>query len=133
MILINFHSKFHFSQKQTNSRMDYDYYEYEESASQRDYGHSSSGYGDHQGSYGGGGHGHGGGYGGYKVQPKPPGPYGYPSPNFKCEKTSETLYVTETEMTYEKKCFNVYKTQCQDGYDEGKVNWNLNVFGYFDI
>ena len=25
-------------------------------------------------------------------------------------------------MTYDKKCFNVYKTKCQDGYDEGKVN-----------
>ena len=24
-------------------------------------------------------------------------------------------------MTYDKKCFNVYKTKCQDGYDEGKV------------
>ena len=25
-------------------------------------------------------------------------------------------------MTYDKKCFNVYKTKCQDGYDEGKVS-----------
>ena len=105
--------------------MDYDYYEdfNEDSVQSRDYGHSSS-YGGHKdlGSSYSGGHEHGGGgYGGYKVQPKPPGPYGYPSPNFKCEKTSETLYVTETEMTYDKKCYNIYKTKCQDGYDEGKV------------
>ena len=100
--------------------MDYDYYDYEDAASGRDsgYGHSSlgTGYGGHED------HGGHGSYGGYKVQPKPPGPYGYPSPNFKCEKTSETLYVTETEMTYDKKCYNVYKTKCQDGYDEGKVS-----------
>ena len=104
----------------TTSRMDYDYYDYEDAASGRDsgYGHSSlgTGYGGHED------HGGHGSYGGYKVQPKPPGPYGYPSPNFKCEKTSETLYVTETEMTYDKKCYNVYKTKCQDGYDEGKVS-----------
>ena len=108
----------HCSARQTaDSRQDYDYYEYDDEVSSRDYGHSS--YGGH-GSYDGGGHGHGG-YGGYKVQPKKPGPYGYPSPNFKCEKSSETLYVTETEMTYDKKCYNVYKVKCQDGYDEGKV------------
>ena len=109
-----------------DDRSDYEYYD-DYSASHRDYGHSyghddhhSTGYGhDDHGSYGGG-HGHGG-YGGYKVQPKKPGPYGYPSPNFKCEKSSETLYVTETEMTYDKKCYNIYKTKCQDGYDEGKV------------
>ena len=107
----------HCSPRQTaDSRQDYDYYEYDDEISSRDYGHS---YGGH-GSYDGGGHGHGG-YGGYKVQPKKPGPYGYPSPNFKCEKSSETLYVTETEMTYDKKCYNVYKVKCQDGYDEGKV------------
>ena len=95
-----------------DSRQDYDYYEYEDEPASRDYGH---------GSYsGGGGHSHGS-YGGYKVQPRKPGPYGYPSPNFKCEKSSETLYVTETEMTYDKKCYNVYKVKCQDGYDEGKV------------
>ena len=65
------------------------------------------------------GHGGGGGYGhshgGYKVQPRKPGPFGYPTPNFKCEKSSETLYVTETELTYDKKCYNVYKVQCKDG------------------
>ena len=79
---------------------DYDYYDAEPSS--RDHGHSSYSSG------GGGDHGHGS-YGGYKVQPRKPGPYGYPSPNFKCEKSSETLYVTETEMTYDKKCYNVYK------------------------
>ena len=82
-----------------------DDYEYEYEAEDRGYGHSG-----------------GGGYdSGYKVQPKKPGPYGYASPNFKCEKTSETLYVTKTEMTYDKKCYNVYKVQCTEGYDEGKV------------
>lgn len=102
---------------QRTRRLDYDYYEYDEAPESRGYGHSSSsGYSD------GGGGGHASYGGGYKVQPKPPGKYGYPSPNFKCEKTSETLYVTETEMTYDKKCFNVYKTKCQDGYDEGKVD-----------
>ena len=88
---------------------DYDY-EYEE-AEERDYGHSS----DHGGSYGGSHD------SGYKVEPKKPGPYGYATSNFKCEKSSETLYVTETEMTYDKKCYNVYKVKCTEGYDEGKV------------
>ena len=129
----------HFSQ--VTRRQDYDdYYEddYDETPETRGYGHStSSGYSDHGSSYDGGhdkGH---GGYGGYKVQPKKPGPYGYPSPNFKCEKTSETLYVTETEMTYDKKCFNVYKTKCQDGYDEGKVNRRViksnMIIDYFQL
>ena len=120
-----------------DDRSDYEYYD-DYSASHRDYGHSyghddhhSSGYGhDDHGSYGGG-HGHGG-YGGYKVQPKKPGPYGYPSPNFKCEKSSETLYVTETEMTYDKKCYNIYKTKCQDGYDEGKVCF-VNIMNLIQI
>ena len=97
-----------------NRRNDNDY-EYEYQVEERGYEHSSEGYSDHGGSYGGG-------YdAGYKVQPKKPGPYGYATPNFKCEKTSETLYVTKTEMTYDKKCYNVYKVQCTDGYDEGKV------------
>ena len=90
-------------------------HEYEYQVEERGYEHSSEGYSEHGGSYGGG-------YdAGYKVQPKKPGPYGYATPNFKCEKTSETLYVTKTEMTYDKKCYNVYKVQCTDGYDEGKV------------
>jgi len=96
-----------------NRRSDDDY-DYEYQVEERGYEHSSEGYSDHGGSYGGG-------YdSGYKVQPKKPGPYGYATPNFKCEKTSETLYVTKTEMTYDKKCYNVYKVQCTEGYDEGK-------------
>ena len=88
--------------RQAESRQDYEDFDYyDDTPSSRDYGHSSYGSGS-------GGHGHGS-YGGYKVQPRKPGPYGYPSPNFKCEKSSQTLYVTETEMTYDKKCYNVYK------------------------
>lgn len=93
----------------------------------------SSGYGvEDSGGYGGDSHG-GSSYGGSshggssygqdsysKVQPKKPGPYGYETPNFKCEKSSETLYVTETEWTFDKKCYNVFKVQCTDGYDTGK-------------
>jgi len=75
-------------------------------AEQRDYGHSSEGYSEHGT--------------GYTVPTKKPGPYGYPTPNYKCEKSSETLYVTETEWTYDTKCFNVYKVKCTEGYDEGK-------------
>ena len=105
-------------------RQDSEYYddEYDDYTPQTRDGHGG---GQHGG--GGGydsGHGGGGGYGhshgGYKVQPRKPGPFGYPTPNFKCEKSSETLYVTETELTYDKKCYNVYKVQCKDGYDEGK-------------
>ena len=89
-----------YSGRQAQSRQDYDDYDYyEDTSSSRDYGHSSYSSGSD----------HGGSYGGYKVQPRKPGPYGYPSPNFKCEKSSETLYVTETEMTYDKKCYNIYK------------------------
>ena len=79
--------------------------------------HSSGGYGDHGGSYGGGHN------SGHKVKPRKPGPYGYPTPNFKCEKSSETLYVTKTELTFDKKCFNVFKVKCTEGYDEGKVRY----------
>merc|ERR1711962_1589205 len=95
------------------------------------------GYGDHGGhgdGYGGGqgGHGHGGGghkgglvaYGGhagYKVvQPKHPGPYGPPTPNFKCDKGSESLYVTKSSYTTKKKCFHVFKVECSETYAEGK-------------
>ena len=111
------------------NRRDSSDYDYDYDSEQRDYGHSSGGYSDHNsggysdhssGSYSD----HGSSYGhdtGYKVQPKKPGPYGYATPNFKCEKSSETLYVTETEWTFDKKCFNVYKVQCTEGYDEGKV------------
>ena len=89
-------------------RRNSDDYDYEYQVEEKEYN-------DHGGSYGGG-------YdSGYKVQPKKPGPYGYATPNFKCKKTSETLYVTKTEITYDKKCYNVYKVQCTEGYDEGKV------------
>lgn len=74
----------------------------------------TGGYGD---SHGGSSYGHDS-YS--KIQPKKPGPYGYATPNFKCEKTSETLYVTETEWTFDKKCYNVYKVECTDGFDTGK-------------
>ena len=29
--------------------------------------------------------------------------------------------MTETEWTFDKKCYTVYKVQCSDGYDTGKV------------
>ena len=103
-------------------------YDYNYDAKERGYnGHSESysdyggGYSDHN-DYGRGYNDHVGSYdSGYKVQPKKPGPFGYPSPNFKSEKSSETLYVTKTELIFDKKCFNVYKVQCTEGYDEGKV------------
>ena len=111
------------SNKRDSVEYDYNYDAKERSYSDHsesyDYGgeysdHSdySGGYDDHVGSYDPG----------YKVQPKKPGPFGYPSPNFKCEKSSETLYVTKTEWTFDKKCFNVYKVKCTEGYDEGKVS-----------
>ena len=63
-----------------------------------------------------------GGHGsGHKVKPRKPGPYGKATPNFKCKKSSETLYVTKTEWTFDKKCFNVFKVKCTESYDEGKV------------
>ncbi len=43
------------------------------------------------------------------VATRNPGPYGYPSPNFKCEYAKETLYVTKTDWTFDKKCFTVYR------------------------
>ena len=106
-----------YSNRRDSTSYDYDYHDekngYASSNSYHDYGSES--YGDTGGSYGGS-------YdSGYKVKPKPPGPFGYPTPNFKCEKSSETLYVTKTEWTFDKKCFNVYKVQCTQGYDEGKV------------
>ena len=58
---------------------------------------------------------------GVKVKPKKPGPFGKATPNFKCEYFSETLYVTKTEITFDKKCFNVFNVKCEESYDEGKV------------
>ena len=109
-----------------------------------DHGGNSGRYSDHIGSSGGysynggstgGYHDHGGSYGGghksgHKVQPRKPGPYDYGTPNFKCEKSSETLYVTKTELTFDKKCFNVYKVKCTEGYDEGKVSLLAITFIY---
>jgi hypothetical protein len=69
----------------------------------------------------GGGDDHGGGYSSYKVPTKRPGPFGPPRPNFKCERSSETLYVTQSKWTFDKKCFTVYKVKCQQGYDTGKA------------
>jgi hypothetical protein len=57
--------------------------------------------------------------GGYEASRKP-GPYGYPSPNFKCEYAKETLYVTKTDWTFDKKCFTVFRTKCKQEYDQGK-------------
>ena len=113
-----------YSGRLAQSRQDYDDYDYyDDQPSSRDYGHSSYS----SGSSGGGGHGHGS-YGGYKVQPKKPGPYGYPSPNFKCEKASETLYVTETEMTYDKKCYNVYKVGPTLKYHRVIISFIITTF-----
>lgn len=99
------------------------------------YGHSGSG-----GAHSGSGHSGGGGYGGdhhsggggdhgkcydchkdpgYKPTRKP-GPYGYASPNFKCEYEKETLYVTKTEYKFKKKCFTVFSTSCRKEHATGK-------------
>ena len=101
------------------------------------YGHSGSGHsgggGGHSGG-GGGGYGHSGGgdhgkcydcdhHGGHDSGYKPsrkPGPYGYPSPNFKCEYEKETLYVTKTEYKFKKKCFTVFSTSCKKEHATGK-------------
>ena len=95
------------------------------------YGHSGSSNGhDDDGYIGYGGHSdegdHGKCYGcdehkdpGYKPSKKP-GPYGYPSPNFKCEYEKETLYVTKTEYKFTKKCFTVFSTSCRKEHAVGK-------------
>ena len=57
---------------------------------------------------------------GGNVQTRKPGPYGYPSPNFKCEYAKETLYVTKTDWSFDKKCFTVYRTKCRQEYESGK-------------
>ena len=67
--------------------------------------YSSSGHDDHKG---------------VLAKTRKPGPYGYPSPNFKCEYAKETLYVTKTDWTFDKKCFTVYRTKCRQEYEEGK-------------
>ena len=99
-------------------------------------GHGNGGYSSSGGSHGGGDYGGGGGYesdhegglvsygsdSGQKVQPKAPGPYGPASPNFKCEKSKETLFVTKTDFTVDQKCFTVFKVECSQGYDTGKVD-----------
>jgi len=57
---------------------------------------------------------------GGNVETRKPGPYGYPSPNFKCEYAKETLYVTKTDWSFDKKCFTVFRTKCRQEYDSGK-------------
>ena len=70
---------------------------------------------------------HGGGLVSYgndnskKIQPKHPGPYGPARPNFKCEKSKETLFVTKVSFIVDEKCFTVFKVECSEGYDTGKV------------
>ena len=56
-----------------------------------------------------------------KVLPKPPEPYGAPSPNFICEETEETLFVTKYEVFKEESCFTVFRVECSQAYDQGKV------------
>ena len=92
-------------------------YEYDSGHSGVQSDQRSGGSSDLGGSYGGG---HGSGH---KVKPRKPGPYGKPTPNFKCVKSSETLYVTKTELTFDKKCFNVFNVKCTESYDEGKVGF----------
>ena len=93
-------------------------------------GHESVGYGGDHGGYGSGGDvydDHKGGLVGYgndnskKIQPKHPGPYGPAKPNFKCEKSKETLFVTKVSFALDEKCFTVFKVECAEGYDTGKV------------
>ena len=104
-------------------------------------GGGGGGYGSH---FGGGGYqdsGHGGGGGGYqddhqgglvqyggvssghKVHPKPPGPFGPAKPNYKCEKTKETLFVTKVDFTSDVKCFTVFSVKCEESYSAGKVRY----------
>ena len=59
----------------------------------------------------------------YKLKPKPAGPFGKGIPNYQCEDPSETLLVTETEETYEEKCHEIYKVQCSQGFQDGKVRY----------
>ena len=105
-------------------------------------GGGGGGYGSHfgGGGYQDSGHGGGGGGGGYeddhkgglvqyggissghKVHPKPPGPFGPAKPNYKCEKTKETLFVTKVDFTSDVKCFTVFSLKCEQSYSTGKVS-----------
>ena len=59
------------------------------------------------------------------MQPKKPGPYGPGKDNFKCEKSSESLYVTKVSYTTDTKCFTVFKVDCDQSYTTGKVRPTL--------
>ena len=75
--------------------------------------------------------GYGGHDGGQKIHPKPPGPFGPASPNYKCEKTQETLFVTKVDFTADEKCFTVFSVDCYESYDTGKVKYfsrNTKIF-----
>ena len=99
------------------------------------YGHFGGGGGGGGGGYQESGHGGGGGYeddhkgglvqygtsSGHKVPPKPPGPFGPAKPNYKCEKTKETLFVTKVDFTSDVKCFTVFSVKCEESYSTGKV------------
>jgi len=55
-----------------------------------------------------------------QVPTKEPGPYGAASPNFNCEKETETLFVTESSMSSESKCFTMFTVECQEIFQSGK-------------
>merc|ERR1719483_2045691 len=126
-----------FGNIQTNIERDSLKIEHDPAINKRSYGeggHGGGGGGSHSsGGYSssGGGHegyegDHDGGlvsYGsdsGQKIQPKAPGPYGPARPNFKCEKSKETLFVTKVAFTVDTKCFTVFKVECSEGYETGK-------------
>ena len=62
------------------------------------------------------------------MQPKKPGPYGPGKDNFKCEKSSESLYVTKVSYTTDTKCFTVFKVDCDQTYTTGKVRPSVSTW-----
>merc|ERR1719483_267411 len=126
-----------FGNIQTNIERDSLKIEHDPAIKKRSYGkggHGGGGGGSHSsGGYSSSGGGHEGyegehdgglvSYGtdnGQKIQPKAPGPYGPARPNFKCEKSKETLFVTKVAFTVDTKCFTVFKVECSEGYETGK-------------